>query len=80
MSTNLRKAQKHMQRATGLLNHGKLGFGAGDENEGVDWTCNVPKHTRPSDEVQVPKRKKLKTCTPGDFRCQIQGVCYMYTV
>ena len=28
MSTNLRKAQKHMQRATELLNQGQLGFGA----------------------------------------------------
>jgi hypothetical protein len=29
MSTNLRKAQKHMQRATELLNQGQLGFGTG---------------------------------------------------
>ena len=27
MSTNLRKAQKHMQRATELLNQSQLGFG-----------------------------------------------------
>ena len=27
MSTNLRKAQKHMQRATDLLNQSQLGFG-----------------------------------------------------
>ena len=32
MSTNLRKAQKHMQRARELLNpESQLGFGAGDD-------------------------------------------------
>ena len=31
MSTNLRKAQKHMQRATELLNQSQLGFGTGDD-------------------------------------------------
>ena len=34
MSTNLRKAQKHMQRATELLNQGQLGFGTGPPNTG----------------------------------------------
>jgi hypothetical protein len=28
---NVRKAQKHMQRATELLNRGQLGFGSGDD-------------------------------------------------
>ena len=32
MSTNLRKAQKHMQRAKELLNQGQLGFGANDDD------------------------------------------------
>ena len=32
MSTNLRKAQKHMQRATELLNQSQLGFGAPPES------------------------------------------------
>ena len=75
MSTNLRKAQKHMQRATKLLNYGKLGFGAGDENDGVGWTCY--EHKKPGQE---PKRKKPRSCTSGNFRCQIQNVCYMYSV
>ena len=30
MSTSLRKAQKHMRRATELLNQGQLGFGGPD--------------------------------------------------
>ena len=32
MSTNLRKAQKHMQRAKELLNQSQLGFGANGED------------------------------------------------
>ena len=32
MSTNLRKAQKHMQRATELMNQSQLGFGANDDD------------------------------------------------
>ena len=50
MSTNLRKAQKHMQRARELLNQSQLGFGTGSTHIG------------------------------GNFKEQIQGVCFMYAV
>ena len=30
---NVRKAQKHMQRAAELLNQGQLGFGVGEKSE-----------------------------------------------
>ena len=32
---NVRKAQKHMQRATALLNQSQLGFGTGDVEPGL---------------------------------------------
>ena len=74
MSTNLHKAQKHMQRATELLNRSQLGFGGPD---GV----KTRGQKRRSDKLKKQVRKKrTKKCIEGEFRRQIQGVCYMYSV
>ena len=79
MSTNLRKAQKHMQRATELINQeGQLGFGAG--GEGVLTRGKK----RQIDELEKRKKKgrvkRTKKCIKNEFSKQIQGVCYMYSV
>ena len=54
MSTNLRKAQKHMQRATELLNQGQLGFGANGEEP--------PLKRQKTNEISAsePNRRKLE--------------------
>ena len=55
MSTNLRKAQKHMQRATKLLNQGQLAFGGPD---GVE--TRAQKRQRKELEKEALEKEALK--------------------
>ena len=55
MSNNLRKAQKHMQRATDLLNQSQLGFGGPDKIR--------DKRERLPDETNSEKERPKKTKT-----------------
>ena len=59
MSTNLRKAQKHMQRATELLNRGQLGFGTGDNKPGVGTRAR--KRRREAEQEQIKLKTQVST-------------------
>ena len=61
MSTNLRKAQKHMQRATELLNQSQLGFGVPDSTNGDAPNRNENK--RLQNEINSGKHMQKKTKT-----------------
>ena len=56
MSTNLRKAQKHIQRASEILNDGWLGFGVNgdDPRKRALESTELPVDTRPNE--RRPKR------------------------
>ena len=57
---NVRKAQKHMQRATELLNQGQLGFGGPN------------KRTHPMETRSVNRQKKNKeSVVEEDFECPV---------
>ena len=69
MSTNLRKAQKHMQRATELLNQGQLGFGTarlGFSSPSTKWrqksddTAKIINALRQSKEVYEMVEEQIK--------------------
>ena len=61
MSTNLRKAQKHMQRAKELLNQGQLGFGGPD---GVETRAR--KRKRKEREEKEALKQELQKKQKGD--------------
>ena len=56
MSTNLRKAQKHMQRATELMNQSQLGFGA--NNDGKEEKESKRKRT-PEESLKLEKKPRI---------------------
>ena len=61
MSTNLRKAQKHMQRATELLNQSQLGFGVPDSTNGDAPNRNENKRLQNEINSGEAHAKKTKT-------------------
>ena len=54
MSTNLRKAQKHMQRATDLLNQGQLGFGGPPEKRTHEMETRSVKRQKAIELFECP--------------------------
>ena len=79
ISDYLRKAQKHMQRATELLDQSQLEFGTGDNKPGVE-TREMKRKIEELEKQKEKKKKRPKRCIRGEFSPQIQGVCYMYSV
>ena len=85
MSTNLRKAQKHMQRAKELLNQSQPGFGAPNPGPSLVGP-HRPKHRQRADGPyeQRPKTKKgilvSSACSDVYFNKQQEGegTCYMH--
>ena len=86
MSTNLRKAQKHMQRATELLNQSQLGFGVPkpnrNENKRLQNEINSGKHMQKKtktdpmkmDLSKVPdKTQKEHIKLPCKHACMMWG-------
>ena len=76
---SLRKAQKHMQRATELLDQSQLEFGTGDKKPGVE-TREMKRQIKELEKQKKIRAKRPKRCIRGEFSPQIQGVCYMYSV
>jgi hypothetical protein len=81
---NVHKAQKHMQRATELLNpESQLGFGDGDDEPGVLTRGKRRKiddleQRKKEGHAKRTKRTRRKKCIKNEFSIQIQEVCYMY--
>ena len=76
---NVRKAQKHMQRATDLLNQSQLGFGTGDVEPGVQ-TRGQKRQIDELEKRDIKRKMRKSRCIKGEFKTQIQPVCYMYAV
>ena len=81
---NVHKAQKHMQRATELINQeGPLAFGTGDDEPGVltrgkRRQIDDLEQRKKEGHAKRTKRTRRKKCIKNEFSIQIQGVCYMY--
>ena len=58
MSTNLRKAQKHMHRAKELLNQGQLGFGANNDGKEEKESSSKRKRT-PEESPKLEKKPRI---------------------
>ena len=79
---NVHKAQKHMQRATELINQeGPLAFGTGDEGvltRAQKRQIDDLEQRKKEGHAKRTKRTRRKKCIKNEFSIQIQGVCYMY--
>ena len=69
MSTNLRKAQKHMQRARELLNQGQLGFGVNSKpsTPKIVYRYNGKEVSVSQDGAWIDIRIQAKTWEENDY-------------
>ena len=77
---SLRKAQKHMQRATELLDQSQLEFGTGDNKPGVE-TREMKRKIEELEKQKEKKKKDQKGASEVSSVLRFKGfvICIPYT-